>query len=90
MAKRIYVSGNSLIVEDTISGNLDFDVPKKDYYYSWRELRNRDNISMYDANVKNWQQAQRYDVLLSNAVDQAGTPYTVNSFTDFARNNLRQ
>lgn len=90
MAKKIYALGTNLLVEDTVSGALEFDVPKQDYYYSLRELYKRNNIRIYNANTKNWQNGQFYEIELSNAVDESETPYTIESFTDFARNNLRQ
>ena len=76
---------NTLKITDGI--NTIFSISKKDVYYVQTSL-NEDipKISLYNLNIGVFSVV--FTDFLSNCLDPNGNPFTVNSFTDFAENNL--
>jgi hypothetical protein len=76
---------NTLKITD--GSNTVFSISKKDVYYIQTSL-NEDVqiISLYNLNVGVF--AVVFKALLSDCLDPNGNPFTVNSFTTFAENNL--
>ena len=76
---------NTLKITD--GSNTVFSISKKDVYYIQTSL-NEDvqKVSLYNLNVGIF--AVVFKALLSDCLDPDGNPFTVNSFTTFAENNL--
>jgi hypothetical protein len=76
---------NTLKITD--GSNTVFSISKKDVYYIQTSLNeNVQIISLYNLNVGVF--AVVFKELLSDCLDPNGNPFTVNSFTTFAENNL--
>lgn len=85
---KIEIIGQALVITDTITGDILFDVPKGDYYYESDALENFNQISFYNLDLENdiKRNSKKYD--LSIALDVDDNPFTKNSFISFCRNNL--
>jgi len=87
MATRIKIEVNALIVEDTISGNVLVEEPRKGVYYSASKLANG-IILLQSQNLSGAGLIGLITVPVSDAVDATDTPFTIGSFETFARTNL--
>lgn len=89
MAKVFRISGNALIVTDSVSGVVLIDNPKRDTYYNTIELNNNQKIELYDTCGKQFNGALLGDdYLLADCQDETLTPFTDATFRAFARTNL--
>ena len=88
MSKRIEVIKNALIITDTVTGAVLSDVPKQLLYYEVRNLLDEGVIKFFALNAVNNQTDTPAAILLSNAVDYLGNPFTEDSFIIFANKNL--
>lgn len=85
MAKKIYISGNALRVDDTVSLNVDLDVLKKNVYYNFTSLTNDRVNFIYkrlDGSYGN------YIHPLSDCVDKDLNSFTESDFRIFCNRNL--
>lgn len=87
MAKKIYISGSSLIVQDTITSVYDIDEPLKDVYFDNTELNNgyilitqKDGARNIDASISN-------KIALADAQNSLGVVFTASSFRTFMSND---
>lgn len=88
MAKKIEIIGQALVITDTVAGEVVFEAPKAEYYYKIKTLLNQDKIKFYNLDHEDNASARPITVDLSDAIDSTDTPFTVNSFQTFARENL--
>ena len=87
MSKRIKIVGNALVVEDTITGVVEFDRPSKDLWY---------NTKMLEDGTILFVEREGFDVLyseaeyvpLSDAVDIDDVSFTSDTFRAFVRANM--
>lgn len=87
MAKKIEIIGQALIITDTTTGTVVFDAPKAEYYYDVKLLQ-RGKISLHNLDYVDNAIARLPIMNLSDVIDETDTPFTVNSFQTFARENL--
>ena len=87
MAKKFEIIQQSLIVSDTLTSEILLDVPKHLYYYR-AEFLDKNQIKIVPLNfIKNLMDGPKV-YSLSESVDKTNTPFTVESFTLFARTFL--
>lgn len=88
MAKKIEVIGQAVVITDTGSGSIDFDAPKSEYYYKVESLIKDNIVELYNLDYSDTLLSRPNKIKLSDAVDESGTPFTVESFQTFARGSL--
>lgn len=89
MSKKIEILDNAIVITDTVSGLIVGEYPKRDIYFSTRELEQTPSIlKLYDTNAVNEQSSGVWQDLLSVCVDSGLTPFTEASFRAFARVSL--
>ncbi len=90
MAKRIYVVGNALVIQDNGAGTpVEVEIPKRLVYIDRVELDDNANIRFrYIDNTKDGVHRNIADILLSNAVTLADATYNATTFETFFRANL--
>lgn len=88
MSKRIEIIEKALVVTDTVTSEVELDVPKGSYYYNPKRLADNGHIVFFNLDIDdNW--ASNPEVIqLSEAVDSTDTPFTEETFTTFCRENL--
>ena len=87
MAFKIEKINRSIVVTDTDTSNVVFDVPSYELYYVLSELNNG-NIALYHSLNVSASANIVFRKPLSECVDSSDTAFTQNSFIDFCRNNL--
>lgn len=87
MAKKFTTNGGALIITDTISGDIEFEGPKKDYYFDY-DLILDGTIKLYDVNNVNMRSSGVVEFPLSECVDENGEVFDTSTFRDFCRLNL--
>jgi|14BtaG_2_1085337.scaffolds.fasta_scaffold70846_2 hypothetical protein len=87
MPDKIYIEGESIVIDDNATGVEKKAYRKKSIYYSPERLNNNNVIYLYY--IDGLEAGKPfYSVDLSNSVDLNGTAYTKSSFTQFAHINL--
>lgn len=87
MAKKIEITGNALIVTDTVSSDILIEEPKKMVYYSVDSLA----VGIILLQISDGSTSRRtglIEIPLSEAVDSTDTPFTDATFRAFSRTNL--
>jgi hypothetical protein len=88
MAKKFEIIGASLVVFDTISGDILLETPKRDSFYSYRDLRDNQIVRIFDTNGASQSGSGLANYPLSDCVDSSLTSFTESSFLAFVRDNL--
>jgi len=88
MSKRIEIIGSSLVVTDTDTETILYDVPKNLLYYEYTKLVEENLIWFYKMNGEANEAAIPAAMLVSDAVNKAGDVFTVDSFIEFANTQL--
>jgi hypothetical protein len=88
MAKKFQIIGSSLLITDTISGDILLEQPKRDSFYYYRDLREDSVVKIYDTNGTNKTINGPAKYPLSDCVDSSDTVFTEATFLSFVRDNL--
>jgi hypothetical protein len=88
MAKKFEIIGASLVVFDTISGDILLETPKRDSFYSYRDLRDNQIVRIFDTNGTSQSGSGLANYPLADCVDSTLTSFTESSFLAFVRDNL--
>lgn len=88
MPKRIEISGNALIITDTVTSEILFDSLKKELYYDLLELQDNAQIVITRVNGTPLGRGAVYSTPLTGAVNNLGVAFTKASATTFFRNSL--
>lgn len=88
MASRFEIIGSSLVVTDTVSGDILLENPKRDSFHHYRYLRDDSVVRIFDTNGMNKEGVGLVNYPLSQCVDEADTPFTEETFLSFVRENL--
>ncbi len=88
MAKKFEIIGASLVVFDTISGDILLETPKRDSFYSYRDLRDNQIVRIFDTNGASQSGSGLANYPLADCVDSSLTSFTESSFLAFVRDNL--
>lgn len=89
MAKRIYIDGNVLIIQDNVTLKFEVEIPKRLVYID-RDLLDESAIIRFkyvnidDNNIHK----QIQDIALANAVTSGDIAYTAGTFNTFVRTNI--
>jgi hypothetical protein len=88
MAKKFEIVGQSLVITDESIPKVLFDFPKSEVYYDSALLINEGIIKINNIDALDNAVVSASRVLLTDAVDGTGTPFTESTFISFARTNL--
>jgi hypothetical protein len=88
MAKKFEIVGQSLVITDESIPKVLFDFPKGEVYYDSALLINEGIIKINNIDALDNAIVSASRVLLTDAVDGTGTPFTESTFISFARTNL--
>tara|TARA_R100001377_G_scaffold80548_1_gene59528 strand:- start:175 stop:942 length:768 start_codon:yes stop_codon:yes gene_type:complete len=86
MAKKIEIINSSLVVTDTNTSVVEFEIPAKIVYFRSNELNLNNLICFYSVNNK--VNRLLHAILISEAVNSSGVSFSNSSFRDFARLSL--
>jgi len=88
MAKKIYISGASFIVQDTINNVVDINEPSKDIYFD-NSMLNRGFISITQKDgSRSVDSSIGAKILISDAQDESGNEFTLDSFREFMNSEV--
>jgi len=88
MAKKIYISGNSFIVQDTITDIIEIEKPAKDIYFN-NSLLNDGYISVIQRDGSNSADSSiGKEIALADSLDISNLVFTASTFRSFARLNM--
>ena len=76
-----------LVITNTDTGEIVLDKPKRLVYYNEKYLTNENRIVLHDTQLPHRNIIDE-NIRIEFAVDSTDTPFTVNSFQTFARENL--
>ena len=88
MATKIQIIEQSLVITDTVTGEVKFDVPKAEYYYKISDLKEDNIITFYNLDYDDNIQSKAEKVKLVDAVDVADVAFTESTLVAFCRSNL--
>jgi len=87
MSKRIKIISNALVVEDTITGAIDFDKPSRDIWYN-TDLLDEGNILFIEKDGSNKIYQDAEFIPLADAVDSTDTSFNATTFRAFVHESL--
>ena len=87
MAKKIEIIDNAIVITDTISTDIELDMPKRDCYFVNHELI-AGVIKLYDTNGVNAGGSLVFTVATADSQDSGAVTFTESTFRTFARTNL--
>lgn len=85
MAKKFEIIGAALVVTDTITSKVLLDMPSNNAYHNYEQLRDNDNIRIYDNSGTNFRGTGLVNSLLVDSVDFNGVTFTEETFLKFSR-----
>jgi len=88
MAFKFEIIEKSLVITNTVSGDVALDIPKRDCYYYNPILLSHNLIKIIDTNAASASGAARFGCPLADAIDSLNIPFTESTFIEFARLNL--